>query len=468
MNVQEKTIEYGKNSQFHISINPNFWQLCKPFQQVSKDDFLSHRWQVKHAVYGFEAINTFLRSVASSDVVEQVLLGLRLAPMAVRLTPYILSKINWLNPIADPIRRQFIPLANEYEQDHPMLTLDSLGEQEDSPLPGLVHRYPNKALFLAQSHCPVYCRFCTRSYLVSQDTHTNKKVQYEKTIKHWKEIFKYIDSNREIEDLVVSEGDCYNLSPKMLEYIGNGLLEIPHLRRIRFATKGLAVDPTKILSDREWTNILTRIVDDARKLNKHVAVHTHFNHPNEISWITQSAAKVLFERGITVRNQSVLIRDVNDNFDTMATLIKMLGDMNIQPYYVYQHDMVRGVENLKTDLSTNVNLEKRIRGITAGFFTPTFVTDCPCGGGKRVSCSYEYYNRSSGVSVYIAPSIKSDRAFLYFDPLVSLAPDIRKAWLNPDEAQELCNEALSKVNCISSEWKNSYLNSIPSLVQLRN
>ena len=226
------------------------------------------------------------------------------------------------------------------------------------------------------------------------------------------------------------------------------------------STKGLAVDPTKILSDRHWTDTLTRIVDDGRKLNKHVAVHTHFNHPNEISWITQAAARLLFERGITVRNQSVLIRNVNDNFDTMATLIKMLGDMNIQPYYVYQHDMVRGVENLRTDLATNVELEKRIRGITAGFYTPTFVTDCPGGGGKRVSCSYEYYNQNKGIRVYTAPSIKSDHAFLYFDPLVSLRPDLREAWFNVDKAKEFCHEALSQVNCISSQWKDSYLNSI--------
>ena len=461
--MSHTTIEYLQRSETNLHINTPFWKSLKPFEDISQEEFLSHRWQVKNSLYGEEAIEKFLRLVVSTDVVEQVLLGFKLAPMTVRLTPYILSRINWSKAISDPIRRQFIPLAAEFEQDHPMLTFDSLGEQGDSPLPGLVHRYPDKALFLPQSHCPVYCRFCTRSYLVGQDTDANKKVKYEQNIKHWKEIFEYIGSHRQIEDIVVSGGDCYNLSPKMLQFIGDALLEIPHLRRIRFATKGLAVNPTKILTDHEWTDTLTAIVDDGRKLNKHVAIHTHFNNPQEISWITQEAARKLFTRGVTVRNQSVLIRGVNDDFETMATLVKMLGQMNIQPYYVYQHDMVRGVETLRTDLETNITLEKQIRGITAGFYTPTFVTDCPGGGGKRVSSSYEYYDRNSGVSVYTAPSIKPDRAFLYFDPLVKLSPEIRKAWLNPTEAQQMCKDALSQVDGISEVWKDSYLSSIPSL-----
>ena len=248
----------------------------------------------------------------------------------------------------------------------------------------------------------------------------------------------------------------------MLEFIGESLLQIPHIRRIRLATKGLAVDPTKILTDHAWTDTLTRIVDRARKMIKHVALHTHFNHPNEISWITQQAADHLFERGVTMRNQTVLIRGVNDNSETMVSLVKKLARMNIQPYYVYQHDMVKGVESLRTDLHTNVGLEKWVRGITAGFYTPTFVTDCPGGGGKRVSCSYEYYNRETGVSVYVAPSIKQNRAFLYFDPLPYLKKEIQQAWFNRKDAQQFCAEALSQVNDLSTVWKKQYLDVILS------
>ena len=440
---------FSKDAQSEILNDPQFWKFTQPFEGVKVEDFLSQKWQLKHTVSGLQSIENFLRSVTSDGFVKQVLLGIKKAPMAVRLTPYILSRIDWSDPISDPIRRQFIPLAAEYVCDHPMLTLDSLAEQDDSPIPGLVHRYSDKALFLAQPTCPVYCRFCTRSYMVGQDTDVIKKVQHESTPNHWRLIFAYLETQPKIEDIVVSGGDCYNLSPKMLELIGDSLLKIPHIRRIRFATKGLAVDPTKILTDKEWTNTLTHIVDRARKMNKHVSLHTHFNHPNEVSWITQQASGLLFERGITVRNQSVLIRGVNDNFSTMSSLVKKLAEMNIQPYYVYQHDMVKGVESLRTDLHTNISLEKWIRGLTAGFYTPTFVTDCPGGGGKRVSCSYEYYNRETGVSVYVAPSIKKNRAFLYFDPLSYLKEEIQEAWFDPKRAQEFCAEALSQIKEVS-------------------
>ncbi len=442
------------------SNNLEFWRVLKPFSQIDKSNFLSYKWQVKQTVSGLQAIKNFLQSVASDDFIEQFLLGVQQAPMTVRLTPYILSRIDWSAPFSDPIRRQFMPLATEYVCDHPMLNLDSLAEQNDSPVPGLVHRYPDKALFLAQSTCPVYCRFCTRSYLVGQDTDTVKKVKYENSTKHWQLIFDYLKTQSQIEDIVVSGGDCYNLSPPMLEFIGESLLNISHIRRIRFATKGLAVEPTKILTDYAWMDTLTRIVDRARKMLKHVALHTHFNHPNEISWITQQAAAHLFERGITVRNQSVLIRGVNDDSDIMVSLVKKLAGMNIQPYYVYQHDMVKGVESLRTDLYTNIWLEKWVRGITAGFYTPTFVTDCPGGGGKRVSSSYEYYNRETGVSVYVAPSIKQNRAFLYFDPLPYLKEEVQKSWFNPQEAKQFCAEALSQVSGLSTAWPEQYLNAL--------
>lgn len=431
------------------STNLEFWRVLKPFSEVNTSNFLSYKWQAKQTISGLQGIKTFLQSVASDDFIEQLMLGVQQAPMTVRLTPYILSRIDWSAPLSDPIRRQFMPLATEYVCDHPMLNLDSLAEQNDSPVPGLIHRYPDKALFLAQSTCPVYCRFCTRSYLVGQDTNIVKKVRYKNSTKHWQRIFDYLKVHLQIEDIVVSGGDCYNLSPRMLEFIADSLLNISHIRRIRFATKGLAAEPTKIVTDHAWIDTFTRVVDRARKMLKHVALHTHFNHPNEISWITQQAAAKLFKRGITVRNQSVLIRGVNDHPDIMIALVKKLAGMNIQPYYVYQHDMVKGVESLRTDLYTNVWLDKQVRGITAGFYTPTFVTDCPGGGGKRISASYEYYNRETGVSVYVAPSIKQDRAFLYFDPLPYLTKEVQKSWFNPQEAKKFCAEALSNVSDLS-------------------
>ena len=323
--------------------------------------------------------------------------------MAVRISPYMIASIDWKNPYKDPVRTQFLPLASRLLPDHPRLSLDSLHELEDSPVQGLTHRYVDKALFLPLNTCPVYCRFCTRSYAIGGDTDTVEKAQLATDPKLWEQAFEYIASRPELQDIVVSGGDAYQLPAKSLKKIGEALLAIPNVRRMRFATKGPAVMPMKILTDAAWTDALTSIVEQGRKLGKDVMLHTHFNSPNEISYITQQAMQVLFERGIMVRNQSVLIRGVNDDKHTMRKLIKQLGYMNVHAYYVYMHDMVKGVEDLRTTIQTAVDIEKFVRGTTAGFNTPTFLCDAPGGGGKRDLHSYDHYDRENGIAVYSAP-----------------------------------------------------------------
>ena len=170
--------------------------------------------------------------------------------MAVRVSPYMIASIDWTRPYEDPIRRQFIPVASKLLPDHPRLTLDSLHEQDDSPVQGLIHRYVDKALFLPLQTCPVYCRFCTRSYAIGPDTANVDKTPLAKTTELWKQAFEYIAERPEIEDIVISGGDVYQLAPKNITLIGEALLAIPHIRRLRFATKGLAVMPMKILTDR--------------------------------------------------------------------------------------------------------------------------------------------------------------------------------------------------------------------------
>src|SRR5262249_27340020 len=157
------------------------------------------------------------------------------------------------------------------------------------------------------------------------------------------------------------------------EAIGLTLLDIPNIRRIRFATKGLAIMPQKVLTHKEWLDAITKVVERGRKMHKEVVIHTHFNHPEEVTWISQKATDLLYERGITVRNQSVLLRGVNDSVDTMSTLVRRLSYINVHPYYVYLCDMVKGVEDLRTSLAAAERIEKGVRGVTAGFNTPTFV-----------------------------------------------------------------------------------------------
>lgn len=415
-----------------------YWQIVPLWKDVPVGQFLSYRWQIANTVQGTNMLSSFLSNVlpqnipppisnprllhieTRDDFVKDVLNGVAAAPMSIRLTPHTLSVIDWENPLEDPVRRQFIPLGSSLLSDHPKLSLDSLHEEADSPVPGLVHRYPDKALFLATSVCPVYCRFCTRSYAVGANTDTLSKQPQKPSRRRWDAIFAHIEKTPALTDIVVSGGDSYYLLPEHVAEIGSRLLSIPHIRRFRFASKGLAVSPSRILDRNDaWTDALLGVSSQGKRLGKQVALHTHFNHPNEITWVTRQAAQLLFEKGLVVRNQTVLLRGVNDDVATMSSLIRQLADMNIQPYYVYQGDMVRGVEDLRTPLQTILDLEQHIRGTISGFLMPSFVVDLPGGGGKRLAASYQTYDRDSGVSTFIAPGIKGGQTvYEYYDPEV--------------------------------------------------
>jgi lysine 2,3-aminomutase len=420
-----------------------FWRAIPAYANIDEATFLDHIWQGRQSVKTPEELLETIKDLVPPAFFDDAREGFRRAPMAVRVSPYLIASIDWNAPYIDPIRRQFIPVASQALADHPRLTFDSLHEQDDSPVPGIIHRYIDKALFLPLNTCPVYCRFCTRSYAIGPDTEeVDHKTRLAKTPADWQNAFAYIASRPELEDIVISGGDTYQLAPKMLTLIGDALLAIPHVRRMRFATKGPAVMPMKILTDPAWTDALTTIVERGRKVGKEVVLHTHFNSPNEISWITQKAINVLFERGIYVRNQSVLIRGVNDNAATMTTLVKRLEFINVHPYYVYMHDLVKGVEELRTPLQTAIDLEKCVRGVTAGFNTPAFVCDTPGGGGKRDVHSFEYYDRENGISVYTAPSVKPGKFFLYFDPIDTLSAQAQSRWQLPALQEEMVAEAI--------------------------
>ncbi|PVH87476.1 kama family protein [Cadophora sp. DSE1049] len=364
-------------------------------------------------------------TVLREDFIKDVMDGIAMAPMSIRLTPHIISSVDWNDPLNDPLSRQFIPKKSTFQPDHPKLALDSLHESEDSPCEGLVHRYTDKCLFLASSHCPLYCRYCTRSYAVGANTETVAKASLKPKLSRWNEMLDYIANTPAIQDVVISGGDSYSLASHHLRMIGDRLLDIDHVRRFRVATKGLCVSPSRTLDPNDyWTDELIRLSNIGRQRGKHVALHTHFNHPNEFSWVTREAAQKLFQNSVVVRNQSVLLKGVNDDAETMGNLIRELGDNNILPYYVYAGDMVKGVEDLRTPLQTILDLECQLRGSIAGFLMPQFVVDLPGGGGKRLASSYRTYDRETGVSTFIAPAVKGkekeDRVYEYYDPLSSL------------------------------------------------
>ena len=376
-----------------------FWRRIPAYADIGEAEFLDHRWQAKHSITNIQKLLATLAGVVSDAFVADAQRGFERAPMSVRVSPYLLSLIDWTSPYDDPLRLQFIPLGSRLLPDHPRLDLDSLHERVDMPVPGLTHRYVDKALFLALDTCPVYCRFCTRSYAVGIDTEEVEKFQLKVNADRWQKAFDYIRSRPELEDIVISGGDAYQLRAEQITQIGETLLSIDHVRRMRYATKGPAVMPQKILTDDAWTDALTGVVEHGRRLHKEVVLHTHFNHPREITEITKAAMDKLCERGITVRNQTVLQRRVNDSVETMTLLCRRLGYVNVHPYYIYMHDLVKGVEDLRTTLQTGLDIEKGIRGATAGFNTPTVVVDAPGGGGKRDAHSYEHYDRTTEIPV---------------------------------------------------------------------
>ena len=420
-----------------------FWRGIPAYEKISDAEFRTHTFQNRHTVTNPRQLRATLGALAPESFYTDLEAGIAHAPMALRISPYLLALIDWRNPLADPIRTQFLPLQSQQQADHPMLQLDSLHEQEDSPIPGLTHRYRDKALFLPQLSCPVYCRFCTRSYAVGNDTPEVEKLALTASLARWEQAFAYIANQPDLEDIVISGGDSYNLKADHLQLIGERLLRMPNIRRIRYATKGLCVLPQKILSDHAWVDALTRVVELGRSLHKDVVVHSHFNHPNEITGITQDAMNLLTARGITVRSQSVLQRTVNDDAATMQLLIRRLSYVNVHPYYVYVHDMVPGVEDLRTTVATSQTLEKHVRGATAGFNTPAFVLDAPGGGGKRDVHSAEHYDRATGISVFTSPSVKPRKKFLYFDPLNALDDEHRWRWTQPAERRAMIDEALA-------------------------
>ncbi len=396
----------------------------------SQEDFLNHNWQDKNSVIRVEQLETVLRDTAPASVLSDIREGLKKSGMSIRLNPYMMDLIDWRNAETDPIRRQFLPMLSEIEPDHPCMSVDSLEERNTSPAPNLVHRYPDKVLFLVTSVCPVYCQYCTRSYAVGQDTETVRKDNVT-SANGWTAALEYIRSNPTIEDVVVSGGDIARLKPANIKALGHALLEIEHVRRIRFATKSVSVLPMKFLSDEAWFSAIVEVAQRGRQMFKSVFVHTHFNHPREVTPLVEKAMRRLFSEGIHVRNQAVLLRGVNDDPQTLIELTKKLGRVNIQPYYVYSCDMVLGTEHFRVRVPEMQRLEREVRGATAGFNTPLFIVDAPGGGGKRDVHSYEYRDDKYGISGFRSPSVDPNRMFYHFDPLRELDAGARAEWRAP-------------------------------------
>jgi len=276
-----------------------------------------------------------------------------------RINPYYLSLIR--HP-GDPIWLQCIPDAKELDEDG--LPEDPLAEDTHSPVPSIVHRYPDRVLFLTTSQCSMYCRFCTRKRKVGD----SKKIN----MKYIQDGIDYIARNPQIRDVILSGGDPLMLTDFLLERVLKGLREIPHVEIIRLGTKMPCVLPQRI------TPKLCKIL---RKYHP-IYINTHFNHPWECTPEAKRACEMLVDAGCPVGNQSVLMAGVNDDLDVMLELVRKLLAMRVRPYYLYQADITKGTNYFRTPVSKGLEIMDKLRGHTSGLAIPSYVIDAPGGGGK--------------------------------------------------------------------------------------
>ena len=277
-----------------------------------------------------------------------------------RVNPYYLSLIK---SVDDPIWRQAVPAEEEIHDS--VCPADPLEEENQSPVPNLVHRYPDRVLFLVSSECAMYCRFCTRKRKVGGESMVINRQTIEAGID-------YIRSHPEIRDVILSGGDPLLLADERLEWILRELRAIPSVEIIRIGTRVPVVLPQRI------TPALVRMLRRFHPLY----INTHFNHPDEITETAAKACGRLADAGIPLGNQSVLLRGVNDDPAVMKRLMQKLLAIRVKPYYIYQADMVQGTDHFRTTVEEGIEIIRALRGHTSGMGVPAFVIDAPGGGGK--------------------------------------------------------------------------------------
>lgn len=329
------------------------------FPEATDEQWNDWKWQVKNRIETFEQLKKYIPLNADEEKgVKESLSTLRMA-----ITPYYLSLINPDDPHC-PVRKQAVPSGLETHRSVADL-LDPLHEDEDSPVPGLTHRYPDRVLFLITDMCSMYCRHCTRRRFAGQTDNESPSERIQKGID-------YIARTPEVRDVLLSGGDALMVSDKMLESIIQRLRAIPHVEIIRIGTRTPVVCPQRITDD---------LVNMLKKYHP-IWLNTHFNHPNEITPESTAACERMANAGIPLGNQSVLLRGINDCVHVMKKLVHGLVKIRVRPYYIYQCDLSMGLEHFRTPVSKGIEIIENLRGHTSGYAVPTFVVDAPGGGGK--------------------------------------------------------------------------------------
>ncbi|MBX9743023.1 MAG: KamA family radical SAM protein [Chthoniobacterales bacterium] len=326
---------------------------------VALSEWQDWRWQLKNRITNLQGLERHL-TLSPSEKMGVLLTAHKLA---MAITPHYFNLVEAEDPDG-PIRRQVIPRQEESEIT-PGEQSDPCGEDAHMPVPGLVHRYPDRVLFLVTDRCASYCRYCTRSRVVSgvgeQELHTN-----------FEEAIAYLKKHTEVRDVLLSGGDPLLFSDEKLEKILSSLRAIAHIEFLRIGTRVPIFLPQRITP--ELCLMLQRYHP--------LWMSVHVNHPKELTLEVKEALERLANHGIPLGNQSVLLAKVNDSLPVMKALVHKLLRCRVRPYYLYQCDLIKGSAHLRASVEKGIEIIEGLRGHTTGYAVPQFVIDAPGGGGK--------------------------------------------------------------------------------------
>lgn len=335
-----------------VTSRPDLWA------NVPDEHWNNWRWQMANR------LNTVEELAQIIDLTDEENDGLTADDLfRVEITPYFASLIDPDDPLC-PIRRQVIPLGREKRAFDGMMA-DSLAEDAHSPVPGLVHRYPDRVLMLLTTQCASYCRYCTRSRIVGSPAVTFSKADFDAQIA-------YLQNTPQVRDVLLSGGDPLIIAPRMLEYVISSLRAIEHIEIIRIGTRVPVFLPQRITDE----------LCDLFKRYAPIWINIHANHPKEITPELSAALEKLAFAGVPLGNQSVLLAGINDSVSIQRELAHKLVLNRVRPYYLYQCDQVEGAGHFRTTVSKGIEIMEGLRGHTSGYAVPTYVVDAPGGGGK--------------------------------------------------------------------------------------
>jgi len=424
------------------------WTRIPGFQGVSTQDWESALWQRRNTVKNLKELKAALGALLPDSLAESIDRDQReRATMSILITPHMINTMNMADLWNDPLRRYMLPAfadRNTAWPNHPMASRDSLHEAEMWKVEGLTHRYPTKVLAELLSTCPQYCGHCTRMDLVGNDVPQVEKLKFSiAQPERWTKMLEYLRQTPNVRDVVVSGGDVANVPIGQLESFVSQLLDIPNIRDIRLASKGLMGIPQHWLQD-NVISALERMAKKAFERNVDIAVHTHVNNANQVTPLLGRAAKKLLEVGFRdVRNQGVLLRGVNATSRDLLELSFMLLDhARILPYYFYMCDMIPNSEHWRVSVGTAQKLQHDIMGYMPGFATPRIVCDVPYVG-KRWVHQVADYDREKGIS-YWTKNYRNGielndpealtRRYQYYDPVADL-PEAGQAYWREQAAK---------------------------------